>query len=248
VAIVTGASSGIGRLTAVALAGAGWSVTLTGRRKEALEETAKFCGSDSNSQLCLIVPGDITNEQFVERLFEDTVQHFGHLDLLFNNAGINSPPLPLDQTPLSDFQNVLNTNLVGPFLCARYAFRVFKRQSPQGGRIINNGSLAAHTPRPYATPYTASKHGIQGLTKSIALDGRNFNITCTQIDIGNAHTEMAAGHTQGALQPSGIVAPEQTFEAKHVANAIVHIASLPLSVTVLDMNIMATTMPFVGRG
>jgi len=247
VAIITGASSGIGRATALALHAAGWSVTLTARRREALEETANLCDGGSNDR-CLVVPGNITDEQFVETLFESTITHFGRLDLLFNNAGIGNPQIPLEDLPLSVFHDVLETNVVAPFLCTRYAFKIFKRQSPRGGRIINNGSISAQVPRLYSSPYTASKHAIQGLTKSTALDGRAFNITCTQIDIGNAHTDMAASHEQGALQPNGKIVSEGTFDVKHVADAVAHIASLPLNVTVLTMNIMATGMPFVGRG
>jgi len=221
-------------------------VTLTGRRQDALEATQQLCGSNSDN--CFIIAGGITSEVFVEKLFEETVKHFGRLDLLFNNAGISSPQVALENMDVSDFQNVLSTNVIGPFLCTKHAFRAFKEQSPQGGRIINNGSISAHTPRPQSAPYTASKHAIRGLTKSTALDGRNYNITCTEIDIGNVHTDMAAGFNAGALQADGSIKKESTFDVRHVADTVVHIASLPLNVTVLEMNIMASSMPYVGRG
>ncbi|KZP05211.1 NAD(P)-binding protein [Athelia psychrophila] len=246
VAIVTGASSGIGRQTAIALVGAGWKVTLTGRRQDALEATQQLCGDKSGN--CLVIAGDITGEVFVKKLFEETVHHFERLDLLFNNAGISAPQVTLENMDLLAFTNVLTTNVIGPFLCTKYAFKVFKAQTPQGGRIINNGSISAHTPRPQSAAYTASKHAIRGLSKSTALDGRDFNITCTEIDIGNVHTDMAAGFNTGALQADGTIKTEKTFDVRHVANTVVHIASLPLNVTVLEINIMASTMPFVGRG
>ncbi|RDB17839.1 putative oxidoreductase YohF [Hypsizygus marmoreus] len=244
-AIVTGASSGIGRKTAIALSAAGWNVVLTGRRLSALSETLDLIPGPAS---CLVVSGDITSELLVAELFAKTVERFGRLDLLFNNAGIGAPQLPIEDLTLRTFQEVLNVNLIGSFLCTREAVRVFKSQSPQGGRIINNGSLSAHVPRPHSSPYTCSKHAISGLTKCTALDGRAFNITCTQIDIGNAHTELAQGHTAGALQPDGRTVPEPTFDVQHVADAIVHIASLPNTVTVLEYQIMAAGVPFVGRG
>lgn len=245
VAVITGASSGIGRSTAIALAEAGWSLVLFARRADKLQDTQAQCPRPDK---VLLVNGDVTDELAVIVLFKAAVQRFGRVDLLFNNAGISHAAAPLDEISLETFQNIVNVNLTGPFLCTREAFKVFKAQSPSGGRIINNGSIAAHAPRPHATGYTATKHGVLGLTRATALDGRAHNITCTQIDIGNAHTDMAAGHSLGALQPDGTVKVEGTFDVKHVADAIVHIAGLPLNVTVLNFNIMATTMPFVGRG
>jgi len=245
-AIVTGASSGIGQTTAVALAAAGWNVVLAARRQDALLQTANLIARPS---ACLVVAGDVTDEGFVKTLFAKTVDQFGRLDLLFNNAGITGAPMvPIENLSLKTFQEVINVNLTGSFLCTREAVKIFKAQSPPGGRIINNGSLSAHVPRPNSTPYTCSKHAMTGLTKCTALDGRAHNITCTQIDIGNAHTQMAEAHQSvGALQPDGRIISESTFDVKHVADAIVHIAALPNDVTVLDFKIMAS-MPFVGRG
>ncbi|KAG6837604.1 hypothetical protein H0H93_006125 [Arthromyces matolae] len=247
-ALVTGASAGIGRSTAIALLNAGWNVILTGRRDDALVATTQLATEGGASGNSFILSGDITDETFVKRLFSEGVAHFGRLDLLFNNAGISAPKAPIENLTLEEFQQVITVNLIAPFLCTREAIRLFKSQSPQGGRIINNGSLAAYVPRPLASPYTCSKHAISGLTKTTALEGRAFDITCTQIDVGNAHTEMAVGHTLGALQPDGRIIPEATFDVKHVADSIVHIASLPNDVTVLQYNIMPSKMPFVGRG
>ncbi|KAJ7594977.1 hypothetical protein C8J56DRAFT_1044692 [Mycena floridula] len=244
-AIVTGASSGIGRESAIALSAAGWNVVVTGRRADALEETKNL---SQNPEKCLLIAGDVTDETFVQALFEQTVAQFGRLDLLFNNAGTNTPQVPIEEMTLENFQNVLNVNLVGPFICTREAFKVFKRQSPPGGRIINNGSLSAYTPRPHSVPYSTSKHAISGLTKCTALDGRAHNITCTQIDIGNALTAMSANNSKAALQPNGSYVAEATMDAKHVADTVVHIAGLPNEVMVLTINIMATGAPFVGRG
>ncbi|KZS90439.1 NAD(P)-binding protein [Sistotremastrum niveocremeum HHB9708] len=243
VAIITGASSGIGRITAITLSAAGWKLGLSGRRTEKLEETARECKSET-----IVVPSDVSKEDDVRTLFEKTVERFGRLDMLFNNAGISSRPVNIDELSLETFRNVLDVNVVGSFLCAREAMKIFKAQSPPGGRIINNGSLAAHTPRPQALSYTTSKHAITGLTKSIALDGRAFNITCTQIDIGNALTEMAAGQAKGILQPDGSVRPEATFDVQHVADTVLHIASLPNDVAILTITIMAAKAPYVGRG
>ncbi|KZT35137.1 NAD(P)-binding protein [Sistotremastrum suecicum HHB10207 ss-3] len=243
VAIITGASSGIGRITAITLSAAGWKLGLSGRRTEKLEETAKECKSET-----IVIPSDVSKEDDVRTLFEKTVERFGRLDMLFNNAGISSRPVNIDELSLETFRNVLDVNVVGSFLCAREAMKLFKAQSPPGGRIINNGSLAAHTPRPQALSYTTSKHAITGLTKSIALDGRAFNITCTQIDIGNALTEMAAGQAKGILQPDGSIRPEATFDVQHVADTVLHIASLPNDVAVLTITIMAAKAPYVGRG
>ncbi|KAF4562587.1 short-chain dehydrogenases/reductases (SDR) family protein [Pleurotus pulmonarius] len=243
VAVVTGASSGIGKASAIALARAGWNVVITARRVDALLKTAEQC-----DQRALVVAGDVTDEKFVKELFAQAVEQFGRVDLLFNNAGISAPGTLIEELSLETFQNVMNVNLVGPFLCTREAFKVFKSQTPAGGRIINNGSLSAHVPRPHTFPYACSKHAISGLTKCTALDGRAHNITCTQIDIGNAHTEMVSAQTQGILQPNGAIVPEATFDVKHVADSIVHIAQLPNDVTVLEMNIMASKAPYVGRG
>ncbi|KAJ7638314.1 hypothetical protein FB45DRAFT_902499, partial [Roridomyces roridus] len=225
-AIVTG----IGRASAVALSKAGWNVVLTARRLEALEETASLC------ETTLVLAGDITDEEFVKKLFQETVERFGRLDLLFNNAGISSPGVPMEQVSLDAFQNVMSVNVVGPFLCACEAVRVFKNQTPMGGRIINNGSLSAHTPRPMSSPYTMSKHAISGLSKCIALDGRAFDITCTQIDIGNANTEMVTRISNGVLQPDGRVVAE------------IYLAGLPSDVSVPHFTIMASKAPFAGRG
>ncbi|EJF61008.1 short-chain dehydrogenase/reductase SDR [Dichomitus squalens LYAD-421 SS1] len=244
VAIITGASSGVGRATAIALAEAGWSISLFARRADKLQETKQLCKDPSK---VLLVEGDVTKEDNVSALFRETVNHFGRLDVLFNNAGIGSPQVPIEDVSLETFQIVLNVNLVGTFLCTREAVKIFKSQVPKGGRIINNGSISAYTPRPFSSPYTSSKHAVLGLTKSTLLDGRVHNITCTQIDIGGAKTGMSPP-PQGTLQPDGSYSQEATFDAKHVGEAIVHVASLPLDVTVLTFNIMATRMPFVGRG
>ncbi|KAK0464728.1 oxidoreductase protein [Desarmillaria tabescens] len=243
--IVTGASSGIGRQSAISLSKAGWNVVLTARREEALQESVNLCVHPENS---LVLAGDVTNEDFVKELFAKAVERFGRLDLLFNNAGTNALQVPIEELSLDTFQRVINVNLTGPFLCTREAFKIFKSQTPPGGRIINNGSLSAHVPRPFSFPYTASKHAITGLTKCTSLDGRPFNISCTQIDIGNAQTDMAARLSKGALQPDGRVIPEAMIDVQHIADIIVHIASLPNDVTVLDMNVMPTHAPFVGRG
>ncbi|KAH7103344.1 short-chain dehydrogenase/reductase SDR [Auriculariales sp. MPI-PUGE-AT-0066] len=243
VAIVTGASSGIGRATAIALSAAGWKIALAARREDMLKEVQTECKSES-----LVIAGDITKADFVAKLFKDTVDRFGRLDLLFNNAGMSAKGVPIEDLPLQDFLDVLNLNITAAFMCTQQAVRQFKAQSPTGGRIINNGSISATTPRPHSAPYTLTKHAITGLTKSTALDGRAFDITVTQIDIGNAHTDMAAGMNNGALQADGTVKPEPTFAIEHVGSTIVHIASLPNTVQVLSFNIMAAKMPFVGRG
>jgi NAD(P)-dependent dehydrogenase (short-subunit alcohol dehydrogenase family) len=245
VAIITGASSGIGRHTVIALSAAGWRLTLTARRLPELQETRAAC---ANPETCFLVDGDITDEAFVKRLFEQTIHRFGKLDLLFNNAGRSGQAHPIEEMPLELFTSVVNVNLVASFLCTREAFKIFKSQTPMGGRIINNGSLAAHVPRPHSAAYACSKHAVSGLTKSSAIEGRHFDISVTQIDIGNAHTSMTARHTLGALQPDGRRVVEPTFDPVHVAQTIVHIASLPNSVTVLDINIMATGVPYAGRG
>lgn len=246
VAIVTGAGSGIGRAVTLALLADGYSVTLAGRRPEALEATIAGAGRDSTRTIA--VPTDVCDPSSVRALFAKTEEAFGRLDLLFNNAGINVPATPLEDLPVEEWQAVVDVNLTGVFLCTRQAFRMMKRQSPQGGRIINNGSISAHAPRPDSAPYTAAKHAVTGLTKSTALDGRKHNIACGQIDIGNAETELAAKMKQGVPQPNGRIAVEPTMDVEHVARAVMHMASLPLDANVLFMTIMATKMPYIGRG
>jgi NAD(P)-dependent dehydrogenase (short-subunit alcohol dehydrogenase family) len=244
VAVVTGAGTGIGRAAALALARAGFAVALAGRRKEALEATAAAAAGAQT----LVVPCDVADATAVERLFETTVQHFGRVDLLFNNAGTGAPAVPIDELSVEQWRAVVDANLHGSFLCARQAVRIMKRQQPQGGRIINNGSISAHAPRPNSTPYTATKHAITGLTKSLSLDGRPFNIACGQIDIGNAATEMTERMKNGVPQADGSIAVEPRMDVEHVAQAIAFMAGLPLESNVQFMTIMATHMPFVGRG
>jgi NAD(P)-dependent dehydrogenase (short-subunit alcohol dehydrogenase family) len=244
IAIVTGAGSGIGRATALALVGAGYWVVLAGRRREALEATLADAGSDR----ALVVPTDVSDPSSVQALFDRTRETFGRLDLLFNNAGINVPATPLEDLTVGEWQAVVNVNLTGVFLCTREAFRLMKTQRPMGGRIINNGSISASTPRPNSAPYTATKHAVTGLTRSTALDGRKYDIACGQIDIGNAETEMAVKMKQGVLQANGEIAVEPTMAVEHVARAVVQMASLPLDANILFMTVMATKMPFVGRG
>jgi NAD(P)-dependent dehydrogenase (short-subunit alcohol dehydrogenase family) len=243
VAIVTGAGSGVGRAVSRALLQAGYQVVLAGRRKDLLAETA---GETEGTWLAL--PTDVTEPESVAALFAKTVECFGRLDLLFNNAGTGSPPVPLEELPLASWQSVLATNLTGAFLCTQAAFRVMKSQSPRGGRIINNGSISSMAPRPHSAPYTATKHAITGLTKSTSLDGRAFDIACGQIDIGNAATDMTSRMAAGVLQANGSVAPEPTMDVEHVASAILYMASLPLDANVQFMTVMATKMPFIGRG
>jgi NAD(P)-dependent dehydrogenase (short-subunit alcohol dehydrogenase family) len=245
IAIVTGAGSGIGKAAALALLKSGYSVVLAGRHVESLEKTA---AEGEKSARSLSVVADITNPESVRALFAKTLQTFGRLDLLFNNAGISAPARPLEELTYEQWKAVVDTNLTGTFLCAQEAFRIMKSQTPRGGRIINNGSISAHVPRPNSAPYTATKHAVTGLTKSISLDGRKYDIACGQIDIGNAATEMAAPMAQGILQANGSTAVEPTMDVNHVAQAIVHMASLPLDANILSMTIMATKMPYVGRG
>ena len=240
--VITGAGSGIGRATAVAFAGAGWSVGLVGRRQEALEETARLAGGG------LVLAGDVTKPDQVEAVFAEAVAAFGRLDALFNNAGRGSRPRTIDETPLEDWQAVLDVNLTGAVLCARAAFAQMRRQSPQGGRIINNGSISAHAPRPGSMPYTVTKHAITGLTKCLSLDGRPFSIACGQIDIGNALTDITAPMTTGVPQANGTIAPEPTMDVGDVAKAVLMMAELPLASNVQFMTVMATNMPFIGRG
>jgi NAD(P)-dependent dehydrogenase (short-subunit alcohol dehydrogenase family) len=240
--LITGAGSGIGRATAACFAKAGWDVALIGRRREALEETAKIAGRGH------VLPGDMTKAGEVERVFTEAVHAMGRLDVLFNNAGRGSRPRTIDETPLEDWQAVLDINLSGAVMCARAAFAQMRKQAPQGGRIINNGSISAHTPRPGSVPYTVTKHAITGLTKCLSLDGRPFNIACGQIDIGNALTDMAAPMTKGAPQADGRIAPEPTMNIEDVATSVLMMAELPLSANVQFMTVMATAMPFIGRG
>jgi NAD(P)-dependent dehydrogenase (short-subunit alcohol dehydrogenase family) len=245
VAIVTGAGSGIGRAVALALVSEGYSVALAGRRADALAETATKAGA---AERVLVVPTDVTDPAQVRELFDRTVVAFGRLDLLFNNAGTGAPPVPIDELDLDHWRRILDVNLTGVFLCLREAFRVMKAQTPRGGRIINNGSISAHAPRPNSAPYTATKHAVTGLTKVASLDGRRFDIACGQIDIGNAETEMTARMKSGVPQADGSVAVEPTMDVGCVARAVVMMASLPLDANVLTMTVMATKMPFVGRG
>jgi NAD(P)-dependent dehydrogenase (short-subunit alcohol dehydrogenase family) len=246
IALVTGAGSGIGRAVALGLLQDGWTVVLAGRRADPLQALAAEAAA--RGQEALSIPTDVTNPDSVQALFAGIERSFGRLDLLFNNAGVNAPAVPMDELPLDKWFSVLNTNVTGVFLCARAAFGLMRRQSPQGGRIVNNGSISAHTPRPFTAPYTASKHAVTGLTKSLALDGRAFNIVASQIDIGNALTELSERMTRGVLQANGSVAPEPMMDAKHVADAVRHIAALPLNTNILAMTIMASAMPFAGRG
>ena len=246
IALVTGAGSGIGRAAAIGLLNDGFTVVLAGRRAEPLQTLA--AEAETRGQTALAVPTDVTDPVSVEALFATIERSFGRLDVLFNNAGVNAPAVPMDELPLDKWFSVINTNVTGVFLCARAAFGLMRRQSPQGGRIINNGSISAHTPRPFTAPYTISKHAVTGLTKALALDGRAFNIVASQIDIGNALTELSERMTRGVLQANGTVAPEPMMDATHVANAVRHIAGLPLEANVLNMTIMASAMPFVGRG
>jgi len=245
-ALVTGAGGGIGRATALALAKAGWRVALTGRRPEPLEETAAEIAALGGGSL--VVPCDVGDPQSVKALFAKAAEAFGRLDLLFNNAGAGAPAVPMEELTCEQWKAVVDVNLTGAFLCAQGAISIMKSQTPKGGRIINNGSISAHAPRPYSAPYTATKHAITGLTKSIALDGRQHDIACGQIDIGNALTDMARKMTKGVPQADGRIAIEPTIDAAEVGDAVVHMASLPLSTNILTMTIMATKMPFVGRG
>jgi NAD(P)-dependent dehydrogenase (short-subunit alcohol dehydrogenase family) len=247
VALVTGASAGIGRAVAVAFLHAGYKVVLTGRRSEALDESIALSGSDPANALAH--PCDITDPAAVKALFAACKARFGRLDVVFNNAGVNSPgSVLLEDLTFEQWKACVDTNLTGPFLCTQEAFKLMKAQSPQGGRIINNGSISAHSPRPNSAPYAATKHAITGLTKSTSLDGRKYNIACGQIDIGNALTDMARKMTTGVPQADGSTRIEPVMDVKHVADAVLHMASLPLEANVLFMTVMASAMPFVGRG
>lgn len=246
IAIVTGAGSGIGRAAALALLREAYTVVLAGRRPDALAQTIAQAGSDGVRALA--VPTDLADPNSVHALFEKTHTTFGRLDLLFNNAGSGAPPIPLEDLTFEQWRKVVDVNLTGVFLCTQGAFRLMKSQTPRGGRIINNGSISAHTPRPNSAPYTATKHAVTGLTKSTALDGRKYDIACGQIDIGNAATEMTARMKDGVQQATGAIAVEPTMDVDNVARAVVYMASLPLDANVLFMTVMATAMPFVGRG
>jgi NAD(P)-dependent dehydrogenase (short-subunit alcohol dehydrogenase family) len=246
IAIVTGGGSGIGAAVAHALAADGWIVVLAGRRREALEAVV-VAGSGLAGKLDAI-PTDVTDETSVRSLFETTVQRYGRVDLLFNNAGMGASPVDIDAHELQVWNNVVAVNLTGAFLCTREAFRVMRHQRPQGGRIINNGSIAAHAPRPRSIAYTATKHAITGLTKSTALDGRPFDIACGQIDIGNAATDMGSGAASGAAQADGSVRPEPSMDVAEVGRAVRYMANLTLDANIATMTIMATKMPFIGRG
>ncbi len=244
IALVTGGGTGVGRAIATALHGAGWTVAITGRRAGVLEEVAAALGGERVAA----IPADIGDPAAVEALFADVERRFGRLDLLVNNAGTNVPPVPIEEVTFDQWQTILAANLTGAFLCTQGAFRLMKRQSPRGGRIINNGSISASTPRPNSAPYTATKHAIAGLTKATALDGRPFDIACGQIDIGNAASDMTAKMSSGVLQADGRIAPEPTMDPADVGRAVAHMASLPPEANILTMTIMATKMPFVGRG
>lgn len=246
VALVTGAGSGIGRAVCHALLKAGYSVVLAGRRAEPLQETVDL--SAAESARCLCVPTDVGNPQQVSDLFAQAERTFGRLDLLFNNAGSYTPGVPMEELSYEQWQATVDVNLTGPFLCAQQAIRMMKAQDPKGGRIINNGSISAHVPRPFSAPYTSTKHAITGLTKSISLDCRNDNIACGQIDIGNAETPMTKAMPKGVPQASGERAAEPVMDVAHVADAVLQMASLPLDANVQFMTIMATTMPYIGRG
>ncbi|TRO33779.1 SDR family oxidoreductase [Pseudomonas putida] len=246
IALVTGAGSGIGRAVALALLDDGFSLVLAGRRAAPLQAVvaqALAAGGEA-----LAVPTDVRDEQSVAQLFATIEEVHGRLDVIFNNAGINAPAVPVDELPLENWRNVMATNVDGVFLCARAAFGLMRRQQPQGGRIINNGSISAHTPRPFTAPYTASKHAVLGLTKALALDGRPYHIVCSQLDIGNALTELSERMTRGVRQANGEIAAEPMLDVRHVADAVRYIAALPLDANVLNMTVMASNMPFVGRG
>ena len=243
IAVVTGAGSGIGRAAAVALADAGFTVVAVGRRRGPLEETAGQAGRGA-----VAIVGDVTDPASVDALFDEVADRFGRLDLLFNNAGVGAPGVPLEELTVEQWRTVVDTTLTGAFLCTQHAFRLMKRQSPRGGRIINNGSISASVPRPNSAPYTAAKHAITGLTKSTSLDGRAHDIACGQIDIGNAATEMTARMADGVRQANGTLMVEPRMDVNHVAKAVVYMASLPLESNVQFMTVMATKMPLIGRG
>jgi NAD(P)-dependent dehydrogenase (short-subunit alcohol dehydrogenase family) len=246
IALVTGAGTGIGKAVSGALADEGWTIVLAGRHAPPLDAVARELAG--RGQDAMAVAADIRDPDAVQHLFERIRLEFGRLDLLFNNAGVTAPPTPIEALPVDAWRAVIDTNLTGAFLCTREAVRLMKSQQPRGGRIINNGSISAHVPRPHSAAYTASKHAVLGLTRSTALDGRPFDIACGQIDIGNVATPLGADLFPGALQPSGAVAAEPTIDAAHVARAVVYMAGLPLEANVLTLTVMATKMPYVGRG
>jgi NAD(P)-dependent dehydrogenase (short-subunit alcohol dehydrogenase family) len=246
IALVTGAGSGIGRAVSLALHSAGWAVVLAGRRAARLDETGAFAKPSGGKML--LVPTDVSQPESVRALFAKVRETFGRLDLLFNNAGVSSPAIPMEDLTYEQWNAVVGANLTGAFLCAQEAIKIMKAQQPRGGRIINNGSISAHAPRPHSAPYTATKHAITGLTKCISLDGRQYDIACGQIDIGNAATELSAPMAKGVPQANGSIMPEPRFDVQHVADAVLYMASLPLDANVQFMTVMATKMPFVGRG
>jgi NAD(P)-dependent dehydrogenase (short-subunit alcohol dehydrogenase family) len=245
IAIVTGAGTGIGKAAALALLNDGWHVALAGRREQPLKELAQESGRASQ---CLVLPTDVANPDAVKALFAETAKTWGRVDLLFNNAGVGAPPVPLDELTIEQWRNVVDINLNGMFYCLQQAFAIMKKQQPMGGRIINNGSISAYAPRPNSIAYTSTKHAVTGLTKTAALDGRAFSIAVGQIDIGNAGTEMAAPMARGVKQANGDVKPEPLMDVTHVGESILYMANLPLSANVLFHTVMATNMPFVGRG
>jgi NAD(P)-dependent dehydrogenase (short-subunit alcohol dehydrogenase family) len=245
IAVVTGAGSGVGRAVSLALLKQGYAVALAARRQDQLEATAAAAESGART---LVVPTDVGDPAAVKALFAKVKETFGRLDLLFNNAGTGAPAVPLEELSYEQWKAVVDVNLTGPFLCTQEAFKIMKDQQPRGGRIINNGSISAHVPRPNSAPYTATKHAITGLTRSTSLDGRKYDIACGQLDIGNAHTPMAARMKDGVPQADGSVKPEPLMDVEHVANSIVYMASLPLEANVQFMTVMATKMPFIGRG
>ena len=246
VALVTGAGTGIGKSSVLQLLGDGYSVVLAGRRIEPLEETIAESGVDDSRAIA--VSTDVGNPESVAELFEKAESTFGRLDVLFNNAGIGSPRMNMEDLPVEDWQRVVDRNLTGSFVCAQHAIKIMKNQSPQGGRIINNGSISAYTPRPDAVAYTTTKHAITGLTKQISLDGRKYNIACSQVDVGNAATPMTARMQGGVLQANGETMPEPTFNVEHVGETVLYISNLPLDANIQFVTIMATQMPYVGRG
>jgi NAD(P)-dependent dehydrogenase (short-subunit alcohol dehydrogenase family) len=246
IALVTGAGTGVGKAVSLALLKKGYSVALTGRRQELLQ--AVIAEAKLPAERTLAIAGDVGDPQSVKQIFARVREVYGRLDLLFNNAGVGAPGVPLEDITFEQWKRVVDTNLTGTFLCTQEAFRIMKAQTPRGGRIINNGSISAQTPRPNSSPYTSTKHAVSGLTKSTSLDGRAFDICCGQIDIGNANTELAAKMAAGIIQPNGTILKEPTIDVNHVAEAVVYMAGLPLDVNVLFMNVMANKMPFVGRG
>lgn len=245
IAIVTGAGTGVGKSAVLALNTAGWKVVLAGRREQPLNDVASLSSHQGN---CLVVPTDVADPASVRKLFDMVVDKWGRIDLLFNNAGVSAPPVPLDELTIEQWRNVVDINLNGMFFCLQQAFRVMKNQNPMGGRIINNGSISATAPRPNSIAYTATKHAVTGLTKTASLDGRKFQIAVGQIDIGNAETEMAAVMAKGVPQANGDIRPEPLMDVSHVGSSVLYMAALPLSANVLFHTVMATNMPFVGRG